>query len=161
MPTVMPATIPLRPSRFDPINDPRSATNNPWTQAQTQTTAETLASLNPDIIQYLTRAMNQYGQMNQPEQLHPQLDPPKSTSTATEGSFKGRAPKPFTGERSKVLEFLSDFNTYWICNDNNVSMKVPYHRVAICLGFLEGDKVREWKDDQAQQLQQKVREGMD
>jgi hypothetical protein len=84
MPTVMPSTIPLRPSRFDPINDPRSATNNPWTQAQAQTTAETIASLNPDIMQYLTRAMHQYGQMNQPEQLHPQLDPPKSTSTAME-----------------------------------------------------------------------------
>jgi hypothetical protein len=40
-------------------------------------------------------------------------------------------------------------------------MKVPYHRVAICLGFLEGDKVHEWKDDQARQLQQKVCEGMD
>jgi hypothetical protein len=105
--------------------------------------------------------MNQYGQMNHPKQLRPQLDPPKSTSAATEGSLKGRTPKPFTGERSKALEFLSDFNTYWICNDNNVSMKVPYHRVAICLGFLEGDKVCEWKDDQAQQLQQKVREGMD
>jgi hypothetical protein len=39
-------------------------------------------------------------------------------------------------------------------------MKVPYHRVAICLGFLEGDKVCEWKDDQAWQLQQKVQEGM-
>jgi hypothetical protein len=159
MPTVMPSTIPLRPSRFDPINDPRSATNNLW--AQPPISAETLASLNPDIIQYLTRAMHQYGQMNQPEQLRPQLDPPKSTSTTTEGSLKGRAPKPFTGERPKALEFLSDFNTYWICNDNNVSMKVPYHRVAICLGFLEGDKVREWKDDQARQLQQKVREGMD
>jgi hypothetical protein len=158
MPAFMPSTIPLKPSRFDPINDPRSATNNPWMQPPIP--AETIASLNPDIIQYLTRAMHQYGQMNQPEQLRPQLDPPKSNSTATEGSLKGRAPKPFTGERSKALEFLSDFNTYWICNDNNVSMKVPYHRVAICLGFLEGDKIREWKDDQARQLQQKVREGM-
>jgi hypothetical protein len=98
--------------------------------------------------------------MNQPEQLRPQLDPPKSNSTAMEGSLKGRAPKPFTGEQPKALEFLSDFNTYWICNNNNVSMKVPYHRVAICLGFLEGDKDRKWKDDQARQLQQKVHEGM-
>jgi hypothetical protein len=78
-----------------------------------------------------------------------------------EGSLKGHTPKPFMGEQSKALKFLSDFNTYWICNNNNVSMKVPYHRVAICLGFLEGDKVRKWKDNQARQLQQKVREGMD
>jgi hypothetical protein len=47
MPAIMPATIPLRPSRFDnPINDPRSATNNPWGAAQAnmrgQTQAETL-----------------------------------------------------------------------------------------------------------------------
>jgi hypothetical protein len=48
MPTVMPSTIPLRPSRFDLVNDPRSATNNPW--AQPPISAETLASLNLDII---------------------------------------------------------------------------------------------------------------
>src|ERR1700730_18636934 len=128
MPAVMPATIPLRPSRFDnPINDPRSATNNPWGAAQAnvraQTQAETLTSLNPDVVQYLICAMNQYRQipMNHPEQLHPQLDPPRNTSIETEGSLKGHAPKPFTGEHAKALEFLSNFNTYWICNDNNVS----------------------------------------
>jgi hypothetical protein len=52
---VMPATIPLRLSRFDnSINDPRSATNNQWGAAQAQiraqTQAETLASLNPDVV---------------------------------------------------------------------------------------------------------------
>jgi hypothetical protein len=154
----MPATIPLRPSRFDnPINDPRSATNNPWgaaqAQIQAQNQAEALAGLNPDVVQYLIRAMNQYGQIpiNHPKQLRPQLDPPRNTSAETEGSFKGRTSKPFIGEHSKALEFLSDFNTYWICNDNNVSIKVPYHRVAISLGFLKRDKVHEWKDNQDNQ----------
>jgi hypothetical protein len=85
MPTVMPATIPLRPSRFDnPINDPRSATNNPWgaaqAQIQAQNQAEALAGLNPDVVQYLIRAMNQYGQIpiNHPKQLTtPSVRPPK------------------------------------------------------------------------------------
>jgi hypothetical protein len=96
MPMVMPTTIPLRPSRFEnPTNDPRSATNNPWgaamAQAKAQTQAETLASLNSDVVQYLICAMNQYGHIptNYPEQLRPQLDPPRNNDTATEGSLKG------------------------------------------------------------------------
>jgi len=69
-----------------------------------------------------------------------------------EGGLKGHAPKPFAGERPRALDFLSDFNTYWISNDNNVSMKVPYQQVALCLGFLEGNKVRKWKDNQLRTL---------
>jgi hypothetical protein len=68
---------------------------------------------------------------------------------------------PFTGKCTKALNFLSDFNSYWICNDNNVSIKVPYHKVAICLGFFEGNKICKWNDDQARQLQEKVQKGMD
>jgi len=74
-----------------------------------------------------------------------------------EGGLKERAPKPFAGERARALDFLSDFNTYWISNDNNVSMKVPYQWVALCLGFLEGDKICEWKDDQLRTLQDEIR----
>jgi hypothetical protein len=158
MPAVMPATIPLRPSGFvsnNPINNPRSVTNNPWgnaqAQVQAQTQAEAFAGLNPEAIQYLICAIKQYGQipMNHPEQLHPQLDPPRNTRAETEGSLTGHTPRSFTGEHPKALEFLSDFNIYCICNDNNVSMKVPYYRVAICLEFFEGDKIHEWKDNQA------------
>jgi len=76
-----------------------------------------------------------------------------------EGGLKGRMLKPFAGERSRALNFLSDFNTYWISNDNNVSMKVPYQRVALCLGFLEGDKIRKWKDDQLRTLQDEIQVG--
>ena len=73
-----------------------------------------------------------------------------------EGGLKGHALKPFTSKCAKALEFLSDFNIYWMYNNNNVAMRVPYQRIAIFLGFLEGDKLREWKDEQIQVLQEEV-----
>ena len=38
-------------------------------------------------------------------------------------------------------------------------MIIPYHRIAICLGFFEGDRIREWKDDQIRKLQDRVKKG--
>jgi len=38
-------------------------------------------------------------------------------------------------------------------------MKVPYQQVALCLGFLEGDKIREWKDNQLRMLQDEIQIG--
>ena len=159
MPATMPATLPLKPSRF---GNPGFFPRTPWpTQPVQQTAAEALAGLNPEVLEYLVRAMNQYGQnpTSGPQFLQPQENPPKAAQTITEGSLKGRAPKPFTGERTKALDFLSNFNTYWISNDNNSSMIIPYHRIAICLGFFEGDRIREWKDDQIRKLQDRVKNG--
>src|SRR6266850_7984551 len=150
----------------DPISDPQSAHNNPrpmapFAEAAGQINQDVFAGLNPDAIQYLLHALNQYARIpgNNLEQLRPQEDLPTNQQAETEGGLKGCAPKPFTGERSRALNFLSDFNTYWISNDNNVSMKVPYQRVALYLGFLKGDKIREWKDDQLRTLQDEIRVG--
>jgi len=117
----------------DPIRDLRSAHNNPrprapFTEAMEQINQDTFAGLNPDAIQYLLRALNQYARIlgNNSEQLQPQKDPPTNQQAKTEEGLKGHAPKPFACERSRALDFLSDFNTYWISNNNNVSMKVPY-----------------------------------
>lgn len=38
-------------------------------------------------------------------------------------------------------------------------MKVLYQWVALCLGFLKGDKVCEWKDDQLRMLQDEIQSG--
>jgi len=126
----------------------------PFAEASEQINQDTFAGLNPNTVQYLLHALNQYARIpgNNPEQLQPQENPPMNQCVEMEGGLKGHAPKPFTGKRPRALDFLSDFNTYWILNNNNVSMKVPYQRVALCLGFLEGDKVREWKDDQLRKL---------
>jgi len=123
-----------------------------------QINQDTFTSLNLDAIQYLLCALNQYARIlgNNLEQLQPQKDPPTNQQAKTEGGLKGHAPKPFAGERSRALDFLSNFNTYWILNNNNVSMKVPYQRVALCLGFLKGDKILEWKDDQLRTLQDEI-----
>src|ERR1700682_5145996 len=161
----MPTTVPLRPSRFanlnNPLFNPSSATNNPWMPPAphpSQQNYNVPAGINPDMLQYLIRAMGQFGQSN-PEQMRTQQDPPPTRNTGVEGSLKGKTPKPFTGKRKEAMNFLSDFNNYWICNENNVSMKIPYYRVAICLGFFEGDDICEWKDNQTHQLQDKVRKG--
>jgi len=166
----LPTAVPPPRLRFanmvDFIRDPRSAHNNPrprapFTEAMEQINQDTFASLNPDAIQYLLHALNQYARIpgNNLEQLQPQKDPPTNQQAKTEEGLKGRAPKPFACKRSRALDFLSDFNTYWISNNNNVSMKVPYQRVALCLGFLEGDKIPEWKDDQLRMLQDKIQVG--
>jgi hypothetical protein len=63
---------------------------------QVQTDANVLAAINPEVLQYLIHTMNQYGQipMNNPEQMQPQMDPPKTQHAETEGGLKGCAPKP-------------------------------------------------------------------
>jgi len=96
----------------------------PFAEATEQISQDTFAGLNPNAVQYLLRALNQYARIpgNNPEQLRPQENPPINQRTETKGGLKGHAPKPFAGERPRALDFLSDFNTYWISNDNNVSM---------------------------------------
>lgn len=143
----------------DPISDPRSAHNNPrpmapFTEASEQINQDTFAGLNPDTVQYLLCVLNQYARIpgNNLEQLQPQENPPTNQCAEMGGGLKGHAPKPFAGERPRALDFLSNFNTYWISNDNNISMKVLYQQVALCLGFLKGNKVHEWKDDQLRML---------
>lgn len=64
-----------------------------------------------------------------------------NTQAEAEGCLKGCVLKPFTGKYVKALEFLSNFNIYWMFNDNNVALRVPYQRVAIFLRFLERDKL--------------------
>ena len=96
MPTTMPATFPLKPSRF---GNPGFFPRTPWpAQPVQQTAAEALTGLNPEVLEYLVRAMNQYGQnpTSGPQFLQPQENPPKAARTTTEGSLKGQAPKPFT-----------------------------------------------------------------
>jgi len=133
LPTAVPPPRLCFANMVDPITDPRSAHNNPrpmapFAEATGQINQDVFAGLNPDAVQYLLCALNQYARIpgNNPEQLQPQEDPPINQRAETEGGLKGRTPKPFAGERSRALNFLSDFNTYWISNDNNVSMKVPY-----------------------------------
>jgi len=62
----------------DPISDPRSAHNNPrpmapFAEATEQIGQDAFAGLNPDAVQYLLRALNQYARIpgNNPEQLQP------------------------------------------------------------------------------------------
>ena len=83
----LPTAVPPPHLRFanmvDPITDPRSAHNNPrprapFTEATEQINQDVFAGLNPNTVQYLLHALNQYARIlgNNPEQLQPQEDPP-------------------------------------------------------------------------------------
>jgi len=74
----LPTTVPPLRLRFanmvDPITDPQSAHNNPrprapFTEAAKQINQDAFAGLNPDTVQYLLRALNQYARIpgNNPE----------------------------------------------------------------------------------------------
>jgi len=75
------AVPPLRlhfTNMVDPIRDPRSAHNNPrpmapFAKATEQISQDTFAGLNPNAVQYLLCALNQYARIpgNNPEQLQP------------------------------------------------------------------------------------------
>ena len=56
----------------------------------------------------------------------PLNNPQVSQDYETDGSLRDRAPQPFKGDQLKALEFLRDFNNYWIINDNNTAMKSIY-----------------------------------
>jgi len=83
LPTAVPPLCLRFANMVDPISDPQSAHNNPrprapFAKAAEQINQDTFAGLNPDTVQYLLRALNQYARIpgNNPEQLRPQEDPP-------------------------------------------------------------------------------------
>jgi len=109
----LPTTIPPPCLRFanmvDPITNPRSAHNNPrpmalFTKASEQINQDAFTGLNPDAIQYLLQALNQYTRIpgSNLEQLQPQENPPTNQCAETEGGLKGHMPKPFAGKRPRV-----------------------------------------------------------
>jgi len=76
LPTAVPPPHLHFANMVDPISDPQSAHNNPrpmapFAKATEQINQDAFAGLNPDAIQYLLHALNQYARIpgNNPEQL--------------------------------------------------------------------------------------------
>ena len=112
--------------------------------------------LNLNFINYLVCTANQGAGGGTALAFQPLRNPQISLDDETDRSLQGQAPQPFKGDQSKVLEFLRDFNNYWIINDNNTAMKSASRRVATFLSYLEGDRIRDWKDEQLRKLQDRV-----
>jgi hypothetical protein len=83
------------------------------------------------------------------------------TAAATNGggALKGNPPTPFTGERSKSRGFLNAFNLFKETNHHNETMKNPYSHVTSALTYMTGDLMESWKEDQLQQLRDRVNTG--
>jgi hypothetical protein len=75
------------------------------------------------------------------------------------GALKGNPPTPFTGDRSKSRGFLNAFNLFKETNRHNETMKNPYSCVTSALTYMTGDLMESWKEDQLQQLRDRVNTG--
>ena len=68
-----------------------------------------------------------------PQQAHPLTE-----------KFMGNAPIIFTGDRSKMEKFLTQWELYWGVNNNNSLMRNAYTRSMLFLTYIQGNVVNEW-----------------
>jgi hypothetical protein len=73
-----------------------------------------------------------------------------------DGSLKGKIPEAFNGDRTKTQKFLNMFSLFWMNNEDNSHMKIPYKRCTYFLGLFDGNKVDDWVQDQTTILQEKT-----
>ena len=58
--------------------------------------------------------------------------------------FMGNAPIIFTGDRSKMEQFLTQWELYWRVNNNNLLMRNTYTWLMLFLTYVQGNTVNEW-----------------
>jgi hypothetical protein len=73
-----------------------------------------------------------------------------------DGQLKGQVPDTFDGDRTKTQTFMNAFNLFWMTNEDNTAMKLPYQRCTFFLGLLQGPKVKDWVVEQAKELRSKT-----
>src|SRR6266403_951054 len=73
-----------------------------------------------------------------------------------DGQLKGKVPDTFDGDRTKTENFMNSFDLFWMTNDENSAMKIPYKQCTYFLGLLSRAKVDDWVYDQTKVLLKKV-----
>src|SRR5712672_4216935 len=73
-----------------------------------------------------------------------------------DGQLKGRVPDTFDGNRTKTQTFMNAFDLFWMTNEDNTAMKIPYRRCTFFLGLLQGPRVEDWVVEQAKELRSKT-----
>ena len=111
------------------------------------------AQANIQIVQPQIPAQQQQAQGQQ------QQVPAQVAVANGNGTLKGNPPVHFTGERSKSCRFLNAFNLYKETNCNNETIKNPYSCVTTALTYMTGDMMESWKEDQLQQLIDRIAGG--
>jgi Retrotransposon gag protein/Zinc knuckle len=79
-----------------------------------------------------------------------------SNAVKVDGQLKGRVPEIFDGDRTKTQNFMNSFDIFWMTNEDNNVMKIPYKRSTFFLGLISGPKVDDWVNDQACELRAKT-----
>ncbi|KAI0284438.1 hypothetical protein BC826DRAFT_1109745 [Russula brevipes] len=72
---------------------------------------------------------------------------PTINAGTPDGKILGNLPSPFTGDRTRAEEFLTNMQAYFRLNIKNAQMHSPMTRVALCLSTMEGPDIEEWKRD--------------
>jgi len=72
------------------------------------------------------------------------------------GQLKGKVLDTFDGDRTKTKTFMNSFDLFWMTNNENSAMKIPYKQCTYFLGLLSGAKVDNWVHDQTKILLEKV-----
>jgi hypothetical protein len=73
----------------------------------------------------------------------PSLFPPHGCSPDT-NKFLGSEPEVFTGDRTKVESFLTQWELYCGVNANNAAIQNQYQKTMLFLTYIKGDLVRTW-----------------
>jgi hypothetical protein len=77
-----------------------------------------------------------------PTPAGPGLFPPHGRAPDTK--FLGSEPEPFTGDRTKVKSFLTQWELYCGVNANNAAIQNQYQKTMLFLTYVKGDLVRTW-----------------
>jgi hypothetical protein len=78
-----------------------------------------------------------------PAPAGPGLFPPHGQTPDT-NKFLGSEPETFTGDRTKVESFLTQWELYCRVNANNAAMQNQYQKTMLFLTYIKGDLVRTW-----------------
>ncbi|KAH9056599.1 hypothetical protein EDB87DRAFT_1687262 [Lactarius vividus] len=68
----------------------------------------------------------------------------RNTSGTKPEKFMGKEPLVFTGDRTKVQQFLTQWELFVETNYDNPAFTLPYHKALIFLTYIQGDHVNEW-----------------
>jgi hypothetical protein len=85
----------------------------------------------------------------------PGLFPPHRRAPDT-NKFLGSEPEAFTGDRTKVESFLTQWELYCGVNANNAAIQNQYQKTMLFLTYIKGDLVRTWVLAASQWLGQEV-----
>ena len=64
----------------------------------------------------------------------------------------GEQPEPFSGDHTKSENFIDQFNTFMMINENHEVMQTPYLCTLFALTLIKGPLVDKWRQAQVRKL---------